>query len=230
MIRFGEISSELHKSSLDNTSAYREIKPKEALSKEAADDYWNDIFENETDVQEDDTDLLLEVFDRSEDEFIFDFEISDDITELIQRILGIEWSNLDDGEKEGIIESLSNEISDLLELEDQPNLFYYDADENDCGAYNQETNSIELNRNLLPNPSELIDTIAHELRHAYQYQKAMNPESLLDMLYRVNFENYIFPVCLGDGRFLFFTDYYDQLVEVEARAFAKQFTKMEAVV
>lgn len=230
MIKFGEVSSELQKNNLEDTNTYREIKPQEALSKESADDYWNNLFENEVDVPETDENLLFDVFDRSEDEFDFDFEISDDIIELIQKIKSFEWSYLDEDEKDDVIESLAKKISDFLELDDRTDISYYDADENDCGAYNQATNSIELNRNLLRNPVELIDTIAHELRHAYQHQKAMNPESLLDTLYRVNFENYISPVCLGDGKFLFFTDYHDQLVEVEARAFAKQFTKMEAAV
>ena len=228
MIKFGEVSSELQKNNLEDTNTYREIKPQEALSKESADDYWNNLFENEVDVPETDENLLFDVFDRSEDEFDFDFEISDDIIELIQKIKSFEWSYLDEAEKTDVIESLSKKISELLELEVQPNLSYFDDDEKGCGAYNNATNSIELNRNLLLDPDELIDTIAHELRHAYQHQKAMNPGSLLDMLYRVNFDNYISPVCLGDGKFLFFADYYDQLVEVEARAFAKQFNKMEA--
>ena len=228
MIKFGEVSSELQKNSLEDTNSYKEIKPQEALSKESADDYWNNLFESEGGVPETEADLLFDVFDRSEDEFDFDFEISDDIIELIQKIKSFEWSYLDEAEKTDVIESLSKKISELLELEVQPNLSYFDDDEKGCGAYNNATNSIELNRNLLLDPDELIDTIAHELRHAYQHQKAMNPGSLLDMLYRVNFDNYISPVCLGDGKFLFFADYYDQLVEVEARAFAKQFNKMEA--
>lgn len=230
MIRFGEVSSELQRNNLEDTNAYKEIKPQEALSKESADDYWNHIFENKVEVPETDENLLFDVFDRSEDEFNFDFEISDDIVELIQKIKSFEWTYLDEKEKAEVIESLSKKISDFLELDNLPDVSYYDADENDCGSYNQATNSIELNCNLLRNPGELIDTIAHELRHAYQHQKAMNPESLLDTRYRINFENYISPVCLGDGKFLFFTDYHDQLVEVEARAFAKQFIKMEAAV
>ena len=118
----------------------------------------------------------------------------------------------------------------MLGLKERPDISYYDADKNDCGVYNQATHSVELNRSLLNDPDELIDTIAHELRHAYQHQKAMIPESELDLLYRVNFDNYISPVPLGDGKFLFFTDYQDQLVEVEARAFAKQFSKMEVAI
>ena len=230
MIKFGDVSSELQKNSLEDTNAYKEIKPQEALSKEMADDYWDNLFENEIETPEFDDELLFSVFDRSEDEFDFDFEIGDDIIELLQKIKGSEWAYLDDAEKADTIEALSDKISELLGLRERPDISYYDADKNDCGVYNQATHSVELNRSLLNDPDELIDTIAHELRHAYQHQKAMIPESELDLLYRVNFDNYISPLPLGDGKFLFFTDYQDQLVEVEARAFAKQFSKMEVAI
>ena len=230
MIKFGDVSSELHNNSPEDTNAYKEIKPQEALSKEMADDYWDNLFENEIETPEFDDELLFSVFDRSEDEFDFDFEISDDIIELLQKIKGSEWAYLDDAEKADSIEALSDKISEMLGLKERPDISYYDADKNDCGVYNQATHSVELNRSLLNDPDELIDTIAHELRHAYQHQKAMIPESELDLLYRVNFDNYISPLPLGDGKFLFFTDYQDQLVEVEARAFAKQFSKMEVAI
>lgn len=230
MIKFGDVSSELQKNSLEDTNAYKEIKPQEALSKEMADDYWDNLFENEIETPEFDDELLFSVFDRSEDEFDFDFEISDDIIELLQKIKGSEWAYLDDAEKADTIEALSDKISEMLGLKERPDISYYDADKNDCGVYNQATHSVELNRSLLNDPDELIDTIAHELRHAYQHQKAMILESELDLLYRVNFDNYISPLPLGDGKFLFFTDYQDQLVEVEARAFAKQFSKMEVAI
>ena len=66
------------------------------------------------------------------------------------------------------------------------------------------------------------------MRHAYQHQRATHQETLLDKLYQLNFENYISPVPLADGKYLFFTDYQDQLVEAEARAFANIFTDKEA--
>ena len=230
MIKFGDVSAELQRNSLEDTNAYKEIKPQEALSKEMADDYWDNLFENEIETPEFDDELLFSVFDRSEDEFDFDFEISDDIIELLQKIKGSEWAYLDDAEKADTIEALSDKISEMLGLKERPDISYYDADKNDFGVYNQATHSVELNRSLLNDPDELIDTIAHELRHAYQHQKAMIPESELDLLYRVNFDNYISPLPLGDGKFLFFTDYQDQLVEVEARAFAKQFSKTEVAI
>ena len=230
MIKFGEMSSEVQKANSENTDAFKEIKPQEEMSKETADDYWENLFNGEIDDAESEDELLYDVFERSEDEFDFDFEVSDDIVELLQDIKDIEWIYLDEDEKMDMIDSLSGKISKMLELKEQPDVIYYDADADDCGSYNRATNSIELNRCLLFDPGELIDTIAHELRHAYQHQKAMAPESRIDLLYRTNFENYISPICLGDGKFLFITDYQDQLVEVEARAFAKQFSGVEVAV
>lgn len=227
MIKFGEMSSEVQKVNPENTEAFKEIKPQEEMSKEAADDYWENLFNGEIDEAESEDELLYDVFDRSEDEFVFDFEVGDDIVELLQDIKDTEWIYLDEDEKMDMIDALSNKISELLELKEQPDVIYYDADANDCGSYNQSTKSIELNRCLLSDPGELIDTIAHELRHAYQHQRAMAPETRIDLLYRTNFENYISPICLGDGKFLFIADYQDQLVEVEARAFAKQFSGVE---
>ncbi len=230
MIKFEEISSEVQKVNPENTEAFKEIKPQEEMSKEAADDYWEGLFNDEIDNTESNDALLYDVFDRSEEEFDFDLNIDDDIIELLQDIKDIEWQYLEEDEKMEMIDALSNKIGEMLELKERPEVIYYDAEENYCGAYNQTTNSIELNCSLLANPDELIETIAHELRHAYQYQKSMAPETRLDLLYRVNFENYISPISLGDGKYLFFTDYQDQLVEVEARAFAKQFSGMEVAV
>lgn len=69
---------------------------------------------------------------------------------------------------------------------------------------------------MLYDNNEAADTIAHELWHAYQHERAMNPQSAKDYQYQYGFENYIRP---DDD----FTAYQDQLVEAEARAFAQQF-------
>ena len=96
-----------------------------------------------------------------------------------------------------------------------------------CGAYLPGANVIEINRNTLADPKEVVDTVAHEARHAYQHQRAVLQETKQDILYRINFENYISPIPLADGKYLFFTDYQDQLVEAEARAFANIFRDKE---
>lgn len=44
-------------------------------------------------------------------------------------------------------------------------------------------------------------------------------------LYKVNFDNYVSTRSLPGGGYLFFVDYLNQYVEVDARAFANLFTE-----
>ena len=68
----------------------------------------------------------------------------------------------------------------------------------------------------MDDPYETVDTIAHELRHAYQDRHARQPETKLDELYAANFEMYI---PFEDD----YSGYRSQLIESEASAFASQF-------
>ena len=70
-----------------------------------------------------------------------------------------------------------------------------------------------------------MNTIAHEVRHAYQHMRADVLDTWKDALFKVNFDNYISPLPLLGGGWLFFVDYMDQYVEVDARAFANLFTE-----
>ena len=99
----------------------------------------------------------------------------------------------------------------------------FEDDENRCGAFNFQTNTLELNRNILSNPQEVVDTVAHEVRHGYQYQRACIGETRVDVLYAINFLNYVNPVQI-DGKYVNFNEYQNQLIEAEERAFAKLFT------
>lgn len=49
-------------------------------------------------------------------------------------------------------------------------------------------NKVEINRSTMDDPQEVVDTVAHELRHAYQHQRAGLQETWQDMLYKINFE------------------------------------------
>ena len=107
-------------------------------------------------------------------------------------------------------------------IEEKPNLVFFEDNENVCGAYNNQTNTMELNRNILNNPNEVLNTVAHEARHAYQYQRACIGETREDVLYAINFLNYIEPILIGD-KYVNYNEYQNQLLEAEARAFAKNF-------
>jgi hypothetical protein len=211
---------------------YHDIKTADSITKEQAFDFLDNIFADFADGQEvnniDEDTLITEIFGRSEDEFTFDFEIDDDIQTVLDKFSSDNWENISEAERKACIAELSSLIAEKLGLHAVPEIRYFDGAENACGTYNQQDNSIGINRNLFSEPQEIVDTLAHEMRHAYQYQCALNPETPLDLLYKCNFEYYISPIQLADGKYLLFIDYQDQLIEAEARAFASLFSGKEA--
>jgi hypothetical protein len=126
------------------------------------------------------------------------------------------WANMDlSGQKEQIT-GLYDYVTDVIGLESPPNIEYYQGELGEYGGYNPDTNTLRINENMLHEADEAADTVAHELWHAYQHERASNPQSPKDFQYQFGFDNYIRP---GDD----FDAYQSQLVEAEARAFADQF-------
>jgi hypothetical protein len=155
------------------------------------------------------------------DEYDFDGKDFDRNPEQLNNILDgfseDNWGNMElDGQKEQI-NGLFDYVNDVLNLEKPPNIEYYnEAEQGNYGGYNPATNTLSINEYMLYDSNEAADTVAHELWHAYQHERAENPQSTKDYLYQVGFDNYISP---GDD----FDAYQSQLVEAEARAFADQF-------
>ena len=126
------------------------------------------------------------------------------------------WSCLDlSGQKEQI-SGLFDYVNDVLGLENPPDIEYYQGEQGEYGGFDPVTNTLSINENMLHESGEAADTVAHELWHAYQHERASNPRSPKDFQYQHGFDNYIRP---GDD----FDAYQSQLVESEARAFADQF-------
>lgn len=190
--------------------------------------FWDDIFkvkETEEDVSIDDENIFAEIFGRSEDEFEFDFDIeANDVKATLADFSQDIWDTLSENERLDRILSLIKVIAEKLGIDNVPELFLFDAVADNCGAFNPRDNVLKINRSLFEDPKELVNTIAHEMRHAFQSMRAEIGETTMDLLYALNFENYISPVPVGDGKVLFYIDYEDQLVETEARAFANLFS------
>ena len=95
----------------------------------------------------------------------------------------------------------------------------------DLGGYNPVTNTIELNSRYLEKPEceDLLNTILHESRHAFQNKCIVDPDSvtvksnIIDV-WKDNFENYISP-------FLDFEAYENQEIEKDANYFADSVMK-----
>lgn len=224
MIRFSDVTEKgITPEKLENNT---DIKPSGGMTDQEADAFWKAEFQKAHDeVSLDDYDTLLsEVFNRAEYELDIDFVIDDKLVKLLDQFSTETWEYMDDSEKDEIISEFVSALSEDLGLEEMPEVAVFD-DDDAYGFYSPSDNTINLNRQYFDDPVELVNTIAHEMRHAYQEYRAGLLETREDALYRVNLDNYISPIPLPGGGWLFFTDYQDQYVEVDARAFANLFTE-----
>jgi hypothetical protein len=218
--------SEMSGSEAETSKEYLNIRPKESMSDQETTDFITKEFEKAHDEAEAgaiDT-LISDVFNRSEDEMNIDFELTDDVVSVLEIFKSDDWETMSTEERMSAVGKLVNVIGKELQLEKIPEVELYE-DNDAYGFYDQQYNHIELNSKFFDDPVELVNTVAHELRHAYQNMRADMLETREDALYKINFVNYISPVSLPGGGYLFFTDYYNQYVEVEARAFANKFTE-----
>ena len=189
--------------------------------------YWDNFFTDNPQSQTNEIneeDIWREIFGRDEDEFQFDFEIDKGLQSILEQFDSPEWSNYSDDEKLGIIEQFVTALADRLGINDVPEIAFFEGAATSLGAFSPADNCVKLNANLLNHPQVLKEVIPHEMRHAYQHQRTDIQETWMDLLYFINFDNYISPVRLSDSTCLYFTDYQGQLVEAEARAFANLFT------
>lgn len=93
------------------------------------------------------------------------------------------------------------------------------------GGYNPATNRIELNSTYLEKPDceDLLNTILHESRHAFQNKCIINPDSvtvknnIIDV-WKDNFDNYISPI-------FDFEAYENQEIEKDANYYADSVMK-----
>lgn len=207
---------------------YLTIKPVDSMSDQEVSDFIAKEFEKVHDEAESDTydKLLSEVFNRSEDEMDIDFNISEQIKSVLEKFKSEEWGEMDTKEQMSAVRELVKTIGKELQLDRLPEVeLLSDGDEEAYGLFDAISNKIILNPKYFDDPGELVNTVAHELRHAYQHMRAEMLETKEDALYKINFENYISPLPLPGGGYLFYVDYLDQYVEVEARTFANLFTE-----
>lgn len=159
-----------------------------------------------------------DVYGRSMEDFKFDIDLdSSDIKNSLSQFQESSWKCLDVDDKKECIQQFATIIGEKLDLEYPPETQYYMASPDECGEFDSKHNVVRINENNFDSPREIIDTIAHEMRHAYQFQRSKKMENYQDFLYAYNFEHYIPPT--------FFLDYQDQLLESEAQAFADLFVE-----
>ena len=122
-----------------------------------------------------------------------------------------------------IVSSFYDDIKQQMGINAELDFVY--KPECDLGCYNPSTNRIELNARCLENHdcSDLLNTVLHESRHAFQNKCIETPESvtvkdnIIDV-WKDNFNNYISP---ADD----FEAYENQEIEKDANYFADNVMK-----
>lgn len=229
MIRFSDASGAGEQFELSSPeSGIRKIKPTGDISKVEAQDFWDEIFSKPIEYKPIiEAEIEADVYGRSEEEFTFDFNIEDDeVQGALSRFREPAWNELSVDEKKLLVNEFAGVLEERIGIKNSPAIEFYESDPSDCGYFDPEENTINVNETNFNDPQEIVDTVAHEMRHAYQYERAQKLETYEDFLYAYNFANYISPYMVAGGH-VNFLDYQDQIIEAEARAFARQFVISE---
>lgn len=189
---------------------------------EGAKTFWDRVFYRETEEISDEK-LWDEIMYRDELEFDFSNVVDDDTKEILELFTADKWECLDVDGRYELIKKLAEYIGESLGLEKIPEIELVDIDDNCSGFYSERGNYIGINVNSWDDYKDVVDTIAHEIRHAYQRFRADKLENGQDEIYKFNFDHYIFTECDAEGKYINFKEYYEQYIETEARAFAKEF-------
>lgn len=131
------------------------------------------------------------------------------------------WGSMGKNARKEYLHTFTAEFSQQLLLGSM-GIQFDDMDQNSRGYFKNGENVVHVNSDVLLNSDNLkdgVDTIMHELRHAFQHQAVNDPEKYgipkaIAELWQDNFDNYISPAWDLEG-------YYNQPVEVDARDFAE---------
>lgn len=185
----------------------------ESINEDAVNEY-NEPFSGE--LSEQDIDTVYEGLSEYDFHGVDCLENSERLDASLENFTAENWENLSIDEQKEKMTDLAQYIIDITGLENPPRIeFYNNAQEGDYGGFDRTTNTLSINEHMLYQNDEAADTIAHELWHALQYQRASNPRTKLDAMYAENFNDYISPNEDFEG-------YQSQILESEARAFAQQ--------
>ncbi len=177
-------------------------------------DQIDDIFYGE--LTENDIDAVYEGLENYDFQGVDCLENTERLDSSLESFTPENWEQLSLDEQKEKMNDLAEYIIDVTGLENPPRIeFYNNEQEGDYGGFDRTTNTLSINEHMLYQNDEAADTVAHELWHALQYQRASNPRTKLDAMYAENFNDYISPNEDFEG-------YQSQILESEARAFAQQ--------
>lgn len=133
------------------------------------------------------------------------------------------WSRATASERKAILNSLKDELNAIYGTNVTADIDYYYGPSNEYGYYNEVDNMVHINVNSFNTHSreDVMNTVVHEMRHAYQYEVIQNPDQYIvsnDTVktWENNWYNYIsYKPELNN-----YDAYYGQPIEADAFGFA----------
>ena len=141
------------------------------------------------------------------------------------------WPQMDPLVRQNAAQHLAREVSQRLGLPSCPDVVFSDTGpRQQLGLYSHARHAVMLKPRLLEDPWRLMEAIAHELWHAYQWHRIERAETPEDKHYLRCLTHYIQPIpIVGAGPPLFQSAYEEQYVESEANAFSSIVTGLESI-
>lgn len=138
------------------------------------------------------------------------------------------WDSSDTDGKKAFLNKLVVEINKIQNTSVRSTISFFEDSSTTIGTYMDVTGILSLNFSFFKGSDgyDRVNTVFHEMRHAYQHSAITNPtaftvssETLTQ--WSTNFTNYI-----NYGTGVSYTDYVSQPVEYDSRSFAKQYSSL----
>jgi hypothetical protein len=135
------------------------------------------------------------------------------------------WRNLSVVERKDVLRNLLIDMNSIFGTDVSTDIDFFYEQSGSRGEYASSSNNVKINEFILAKDSsyQLMQTIIHEMRHAYQHHSVRNEKRVLVSSQTIkawenNFNNYKSPSygCT-------FEEYLSQPVEWDAKNFAKQY-------
>jgi hypothetical protein len=212
----GEVKNPCEVNTETDLNEYNSGYTNEEINDSPSSSYGEDLNKFSKDTDEEINDSI----DNSEGEDLNKFS-KDDVAEqtdvVLENFQEDNWSDLSLEEQKQSMTDLADCVAADTGNDNPPEIvFRDDMDEGSYGGYSPDTNTLEINVNMLDDSAEAADTVAHEMWHAHQQQCALDPTSEKGQEYQEGFDNYISPEYDFEG-------YENQMVEAEARDYAQGF-------
>lgn len=139
------------------------------------------------------------------------------------------WNKASIEERKNILTKYLAELSIIYGVTVSSSINFYSGSNSDRGSYAHSKRLVSINEKYLTRADsyQIMQTVVHEMRHAYQHAAVDNPDSYEVSMetikqWKNNFSNY---KSTSDGHTTY-SEYVSQPVEYDAKNFAKQFTDL----